>query len=103
MKKILVFAVLFITLACQTVVGTPTSVPIASPTAAPQPSLPTAVPTEETQAPPPTDAPTPVPASGFEQIRLRSRDGKMNVQLEEQARFAEAMGLMPVVEFDASW
>jgi hypothetical protein len=101
-KKILVFAVLFLTLACQTVVGTPTSAPVAPPTASPQFSLPTAVPTE-TQAPPPTDTPTPAPVSGFEQIRLRSRNGDLNVQLEEQARFAEAMRLMPVVEFDASW
>ena len=100
MKKILVIAILFFTLACQTVMGTPTSPPVAEPTAAPPPSTtPTAVPTEAEASP----TPTPAPVSGFEEIRLHSKDGRLNVQLEEQARFAAVLGLMPVVEFDASW
>ena len=99
MKKILVIATLFVTLACQTLTGTPTSPPVAEPTAAPPSTTPTAVPTEVEASPTPTSA----PVSGFEQIRILSKDGALNVQLEEQARFAAALGLMPVVEFDASW
>ncbi|MBI5935501.1 MAG: hypothetical protein HY867_17500 [Chloroflexi bacterium] len=101
MKKILVIATLFVTLACQTLMGTPTSLPMAEPTAAPPSTTPTAVPTEAEASP--TPAPTSAPVSGFEQIRILSKDGALNVQLEEQARFAAALGLMPVVEFDASW
>ena len=101
MKKILVIATLFVTLACQTLTGTPTSPPVAEPTAAPPSTTPTAVPTEVEASPAP--APTSAPVSGFEQIRILSKDGALNVQLEEQARFAAALGLMPVVEFDASW
>ena len=101
MKKILITATLFVTLACQTLTGTPTSPPVAEPTAAPPSTTPTAVPTEVEASP--TSTPTPAPVSGFEQIRILSKDGALNVQLEEQARFAAALGLMPVVEFDASW
>jgi hypothetical protein len=100
-KKILIIATLFFTLACQTLTGTPTSPPVAEPTAAPPSTTPTAIPTEVEASPAPTS--TPAPVSGFEQIRILSKDGALKVQLEEQARFASALGLMPVVEFDASW
>ena len=104
MKKKLVVVMLFFTLACQTVLGAPAVAPVAMSTDTAVTILPTSAPTapEEAQLPP-TLPPTLAPASGFEEIRLNSKDGALNVQLEEQAHFAAASGLMPIVEFDASW
>lgn len=101
MKKSLILAILFLTLACQTVTGMPTNAPIAPPTAG-QSNLPTNAPTATEQSVA-TPAPTPTTVTGFEQIRLLSKDGNFNAQLKDHAQLATVLGYLPVVEFDASW
>jgi len=97
-KKKLIAVMLFFTLACQTVVSAPI---VATPTETAIP--PTAAPTATEVALSPTPLPTPTPFSGFDQTRLSSKDGSLTTQLKDQALFAIALGMMPVVEFDASW
>ena len=99
MKKKLIVVMLFFTLACQTVMSAPIA-PTPTETAIPPTTAPTA--TEVAQLPP-TLAPTPTPFNGFDQTRLSSKDGNLTDQLKDQALFAIALGMMPVVEFDASW
>ncbi len=89
-KKILFLPLLAlaVTLACQTLLGTPT----------PPPSAPRLEPTR--QAP---GAVTPSATKGFTDVRLHKSGGSLATQLAAEAQKAAALGQQPVVEFDAAW
>lgn len=44
-----------------------------------------------------------VASTGFIIVRLQPGDGDLKTRLAEEAQKATALGLMPVVEFDATW
>ena len=84
-KKILILPLLAlaVTLACQTLLGTPT----------PRPSA----------TRPATGAAQPSARKGITEGRLHTRDGDLSAQLAAEAQKAAALGQQPVVEFDAKW
>ena len=101
-KILLVFTLAFI-VACNGVIGTPTTVLTEMPTAtATHPPMATSSPTESPKTVAPTKTQTPEPV-GFVEVRLHPYNGELPGQLTTQAKKALAQGLMPVVEFDASW
>jgi thiol-disulfide isomerase/thioredoxin len=56
----------------------------------------------QTTATPTTESET-VTLPGFTITRLHKKDGELQSMLAEEAQKAIALGLMPVVEFDATW
>jgi hypothetical protein len=105
LKKILLVPLLVITLACNALLGAPTAMPTETPTAtATRPPTATSSPEESTEVPTevPTETQTPGPI-GFADVRLHPYNGELPAQLADQTKKALAQGLMPVVEFDATW
>ncbi len=105
LKKILLVLVLAGTLACNAVLGEPTSTPSVAPTSTQEEEaspLPPASVTAPGTDPASTATQTPSPR-GFVEVRLHKRDGSLPEQLAAESQKALALGLMPVVEFDASW
>ena len=47
--------------------------------------------------------PEPTSSTGFTIVRLRPEDGNLADMLAEEAQKAATLGLIPVVEFDATW
>lgn len=103
MKKILLVLALAGMLACNAVTGEPTAAPTSMPTPKSDPTeTPPVAATAPATDPASTAAPTQGPR-GFVEVRLRSRDGSLPDLLAVESQKAIALGLMPVVEFDAPW
>jgi uncharacterized RDD family membrane protein YckC len=98
MKKLWPILAMTLVLACQTVFFTPTATPLPTDTVTPSAtSTATAIPFTET----PTITPTPAPT--FVMVRVKSRDGEFADLLYAEAQKAANLGLLPVIEFDATW
>ena len=100
-KKSLSLLIVLGMLACKALTPEPQEVP-------PVPQVPTVdVVSETTPQPTPETvtepSPEPPAATGFTIVRLRPEDGDLADMLAEEAQKSVDLGLIPIVEFDATW
>jgi hypothetical protein len=97
MKKIVIvlLSVTFI-LACSVIAPPPTATPVPTVTPSPEPTF-TATPTL-----PPTATATPALPKMIK-VKILPFYGKLDEQLAAEAQKATELGMIPVIEFDATW
>jgi hypothetical protein len=99
MKNFLLVPAMLVVLGCNFLFGVPATATVVIPPTVQSVALPTPSSAPDNAA----TEPVPAPAHGYVEVRLHSRDGALRGLLAVESQKAVAMGMMPVVEFDANW